>query len=131
MRHIYLDACILIYLIEKHSDHYPKIQAMLDSLPEYQLAVSPLLRMEVLVKPLRDGNTLLMQQYEDFLAQQIWLLIPDIVYERALQLRAIHRLKTPDSLHLAIARYYGCTDFWTNDDRLNTAAGDLAVNVLG
>ena len=69
--------------------------------------------------------------YEDFLGQQIWLPIPDIVYERALQLRAIHRLKTPDSLHLAIARYYGCTDFWTNDDRLNTAAGDLAVNVLG
>jgi predicted nucleic acid-binding protein len=131
VRHIYLDACILIYLIEKHPEHYPKIKAMLDSLPEYQLAVSPLLRMEVLVKPLRDGNTALMRRYEDFLAQQIWLPIPDIVYERALQLRAIHRLKTPDSLHLAIARYYGCTDFWTNDDRLSIAAGDLAVNVLG
>lgn len=61
---------------------------------------------------------------------QIWLLIPDIVYEQTLQLRALHRLKTPDALHLAIARYYGCTDFWTNDDRLNAAAGDLAVDVL-
>lgn len=131
MKRIYLDACILIYLIEKHRDYYPKIKAMLDSLPEYQLAVSPLLRMEVLVKPSRDQDTLLKQQYEDFLEQQIWLPIPEIVYEQALQLRVIHRLKTPDALHLAIARHHGCTDFWTNDDRLKTAAGDLAVNVLG
>jgi predicted nucleic acid-binding protein len=130
VKHIYLDACILIYLIEKHPDHYPKIKATLDSLTEYQLAVSPLLRMEVLVKPLQAGNTLLQRRYEDFLAQQIWLAVPETVYEQALQLRATHRLKTPDALHLAIARYHGCTDFWTNDDRLNTTAGDLAVNVL-
>lgn len=130
MRHIYLDACILIYLIEKHPEHYPKIEVALDSLPEYQLAVSPLLRMEVLVKPLRDGNTTLQQQYEDFLAQQIWLPIPDAVYEQALQLRTLHHLKTPDALHLAIARYHACTEFWTNDDRLRTAAGNLAINIL-
>ena len=79
MKRIYLDACILIYLIEKHRDYYPKIKAMLDSLPEYQLAVSPLLRMEVLVKPSRDQDTLLKQQYKDFLEQQIWWPIPEIV----------------------------------------------------
>ena len=130
MKRIYLDACILIYLIEKHPEHYAKIKTKLANLSEYQLAVSPLLRMEVLVKPLQEGNTLLQQRYENFLAQQIWLPIPETVYEQALQLRATYRLKTPDALHLAIARYHGCTDFWTNDDRLNTAAGELAVNVL-
>lgn len=119
-------------MIEKHPDHYPKIKTKLANLPEYQLAVSPLLRMEVLIKPLQEGNTLLQQRYEDFLAQQIWLPIPEEVYEQALQLRATHRLKTPDALHLAIARYHGCcTEFWTNDDRLNTAASELAVNILG
>ncbi len=130
MRHIYLDACILIYLIEKHPEHYPKIKNLLDSLPDYKLAISPLLRMEVLVKPLRDGDITLKQRYEDFLAQQICLPIPDKVYEQALQLRVAYRLKTPDALHLAIARYHGCTDFWTNDDRLHMAAGNLAVNIL-
>lgn len=130
MKRIYLDACILIYLIEKHPAYYPIIKAKLTNLSEYQLAVSPLLRMEVLVKPLQEGNTLLQQRYEDFIAQQIWLPIPETVYEQALQFRSIYRLKTPDALHLAIARHYGCTDFWTNDDRLNTAASDLAVNVL-
>lgn len=130
MKRIYLDSCILIYLIEKHPEHSPKITTTLENLSEYQLAVSPLLHMEVLVKPLQNGNILLKQQYEDFLAQQIWLPIPEIVYEQALQLRVEHRLKTPDALHLAIARYHCCTDFWTNDDRLNIAANDLSVNIL-
>jgi len=130
VKRIYLDACILIYLIEKHPKHYPTIKAELENLAEYQLAVSPLLRMEVLVRPLQEGNKLLKQRYEDFIAQQIWLPIPETVYEQALQLRSTYRLKTPDALHLAIARQHGCTDFWTNDNRLNTAASDLAVNVL-
>jgi predicted nucleic acid-binding protein len=130
VKRIYLDACILIYLIEKHPKYYSTIKAKLSNLAEYQLAVSPLLRMEVLVKPLQDSNELLKQRYEDFIAQQIWLPIPETVYEQALQFRSTYRLKTPDALHLAIARHHGCTDFWTNDDRLNTAASDLAVNVL-
>lgn len=58
------------------------------------------------------------------------LPIPETIYEQALQLKATHRLKTPDALHLAIALYHGCTDFWTNDNRLNIAASDLAVNIL-
>ena len=73
---------------------------------------------------------LLKQRYEDFIVQQIWLPIPEAVYEQALQVRSIYRLKIPDALHLAIARHHECTDFWTNDDRLNTAARNLAVNVL-
>ena len=44
--------------------------------------------------------------------------------------RVQHGLKTPDALHLAAALHHGCTEFWTNDDRLRAAAGALAVNVL-
>jgi predicted nucleic acid-binding protein len=130
VKRIYLDACILIYLIEKHPEHFTKIKSALEDLPDYQLTVSPLLRLEVLVKPLQNGNTQLQKQYEDFLAQQVWLPIPDTVYDKALRLRSAYRLKTPDALHLAIAQYHECTDFWTNDDRLAMAANDLAVSIL-
>ena len=58
------------------------------------------------------------------------LPITDAIYDEALQLRARFRLKTPDALHLATAQHYGCTAFWTNDDRLKDAAGALAVNLL-
>lgn len=128
---IYLDACIVIYLIERHPVFEEPILRKLEQSPGCQLAVSPLLRLEVLTKPLREQDTALAQEYEDFLSSKIWLPIPEAVYESALQLRAMFRLKTPDALHLAIAQYHGCTEFWTNDDRLNVAAGAFAVNIFG
>jgi predicted nucleic acid-binding protein len=94
------------------------------------LCVSPLTRLEVLVKPLRDGNQALVDASNAVLAQQEWLPIGDEVFARALALRVQHGLKTADSLHLAAALHHGCTEFWTNDDRLLAAAGALAVNVL-
>lgn len=130
MRRIYLDACILIYFIEKHPRYYPAIAERLESLPDYQLAVSPLLRMEVLVKPKREQNEPLIKRYEHFMEQQIMLPMPEVIYHHALMLRVNHAIKTPDALHLAIAEYHGCTEFWTNDDRLNIAADKLAFNIL-
>ena len=44
-------------------------------------------------------------------------------YRLAAELRAHHRLKTPDALHLATAQSHGCTEIWTNDNRLNSTAG--------
>lgn len=94
------------------------------------LCVSPLTRLDVLVKPLRDGNLALVGAYNAVLAQQEWLSMDDEVFARALDLRVQHGLKTPDALHLATALHHGCTELWTNDDRLRAAAGALAVNVL-
>jgi len=54
----------------------------------------------------------------------------DAVFGRALILRAEQGLKTPDALHLATALQNGCTEFWTNDNRLRSAAGAMAVNVF-
>jgi predicted nucleic acid-binding protein len=84
----------------------------------------------VLVKPLRVGNQALVDAYNAVLAQQKWLPIGHDVFARALALRVQHGLKTPDSLHLAAALHHGCTELWTNDDRMLAAAGALAVNVL-
>jgi len=86
--------------------------------------------MEVILKPLRESATTLVSDYEDFLAAQHWLAIDDSIFNRALYLRAHHGLKTPDALHLATALHHGCTEFWTNDDRLNKAAGIMAVNIF-
>ena len=94
------------------------------------LCVSPLVRLEALVKPTSDGNIALIADYEIFLADQQWLAVGDVEFNRALSLRASHRIKTPDALHLATAMQHDCVEFWTNDERLRQAATGMAVNMI-
>jgi predicted nucleic acid-binding protein len=95
-----------------------------------EICISPLVRLECLVAPLRWGDQVLQQRYRNFFATVTSLSIPETIYEDATILRARHLLKTPDALHLAIALHHGCEEFWTNDDRLSKAAGQMAINNL-
>ena len=129
----YLDSCCLIYLLEDVPFFSERMRRYLVNHSSDVLCVSPLVRLEVLVKPLSDEDLTLVSDYEDFLREQRWLTIDDRVFGLALQLRARHRIKTPDALHLAAALHHGCSEFWTNDDRLKsvaTIAGCTARNVM-
>ncbi len=130
MRRAYLDTCCIIYLIEEVPGFSEPMRAHLANNTEVVLCVSPLVRLEALSKPLADKNQALVQDYEDFLAEPQWLAMNDSDFEYATRLRAMHRLKTPDALHLATALRHSCTEFWTNDDRLNKAAAGIAVNIF-
>jgi len=127
---VYLDACTVIYFVEAHPRFGQAVTRALESAQAKQIAISPLVEMECLVVPLREHNALLVQRYKIFLEQYVCLDMPNAVYRQAAQLRANYNLKTPDALHLATAQYHGCSAFWTNDNRLNNAAGSLVVNVL-
>ncbi len=130
IRRAYLDTCCIIYLIENVPGFSAPMRAYLANNPDVIMCVSPLVRLETLIKPLTDENQVLAQDYEDFLAAQQWLPMNDSDFDYATRLRAMHRLKTPDALHLATALRHSCTEFWTNDDRLNNAAVGMAVNVF-
>ena len=130
MRRPYVDACVFIYWLERAGPVAEAAVRWLENQPDAAMCVSPLVRLEVLVKPLRSGNQALVRSYEALLAKQEWLPIGDDVFARALDLRAKHGLKTPDALHLATALHHGCTELWTHEARLKAAAGALAVNVL-
>ncbi|NML17693.1 type II toxin-antitoxin system VapC family toxin [Azohydromonas caseinilytica] len=130
MRRVYVDTCLLIYWVEGQGALAQAATAWLVAHQDAVLCVSPLVRLEVLVKPLRGDQHALVQAYDELLAQQVWLPIGDEVFAQALDLRVRHGLKTPDALHLATALHHGCSELWTNDDRLKAAAGALAVNVL-
>ncbi len=127
---LYLGACAVIYFVEAHPRFGQAITQALESVQAKQIAISPLVDLECLIIPLRENNAALVQRYEIFFEQYICLDMPGEVYRRAAVLSARHNLKTPDALHLATAQYHGCTAFWTNDNRLNNAAGSLAVNLL-
>ena len=96
------------------------------------MVTSTVTLVEVLVHPLRQGNTILAQQYREILLNQESLtvveLTPDIA-ETAAQLRASYNLRSPDSIQMATAICEGASLFLTNDARLPFLPG-LKVLVL-
>ena len=127
---IYLDSCLVIYLIEQHPGWGPAIQATLGRETVNRFAVSGLTKMECLVKPVRIADLALQRRFEAGFRLYQSLEVTEPVFLLAAQLRARFGLKTPDALHLACAQHHGCTALWTNDDRLAKAGRGLAINIL-
>ena len=136
MRNVYPDACALIYFVERHPQHFDALMQRLfrpDGALAVQLVLTELLRLECRLKPLRDGDAQLLARYDAFFATagHVWAPLDRTVFELATQLRAEHRLKTPDALHLAAALQSGCDELWTHDTRLQVAAqGRLTLLTL-
>lgn len=125
---VLVDTCLVIDAFEDHPLHGARVRQAFGG--QAGLAVSPLVKLECLVGPMRSGNLALQRYYEEGLAQFQLLDMPEQVYLLAAALRARFSLKTPDALHLATAQFHGCRALWTNDDRLATASCGLAVNLL-
>lgn len=130
MARIYIDSCLIIYLIERNASFYGLVANAMRRQDANEICISPLVKLECLVAPLRREDQVLQQRYRNFFGTVTSLPIPEAVYEDATTLRARYHLKTPDALHLAVALRQGCEELWTNDDRLAKAAGKMAVNKL-
>ena len=99
---------------------------------EFKVVTSVVTLLEALVYPLRQGDTLLAQQYRDVLLNGENLKscqVTEEIAEAAAQLRAVYNLKTPDAIQLATAICEGASFFLTNDARLTSLPG-LTVLVL-
>jgi predicted nucleic acid-binding protein len=126
---IYLDACLVIYLAEAHPRWGETIAAAIEA-ADARFSISPLVKCECLVGPMKRGDPVLQRAYTELFDQFISLPMPESVYLLAAELRARFGLKTPDALHLACAQHHRCDALWTNDDRLTQASHGLAVNAL-
>ena len=128
---IYLDSCLVIYLVEEHPIFALILENLIARQTDLILTASNLTAMEGLVMPLRNNKQILIEKFENWFEQvQVVSLKKEIFYQAA-RLRAdFTGLKTPDALHLAAAVYYNCDEFWTNDNRLDKAAPDLVKNIL-
>jgi predicted nucleic acid-binding protein len=128
---IFVDACLVIYLVENHPRWgEPVARALTEAAAEARFGISPLVKCECLVGPIKRGDPVLQRAYTDLFDRFAPLAMPEEVYVQAAQLRAHFGLKTPDALHLACAQYHGCEVLWTNDDRLLQASHGLARNIL-
>jgi len=90
---------------------------------------SELVRLEVRVKAIRENRQDYLKRYEAYFDHCRLVSFDRALFDLATQLRVDHRLKTPDSLHLAAALLAHCDEFWTNDQRL-VAAASRQLNVV-
>ena len=127
---IYLDACLLIYLVERHPRWGDAVAKAMVSAAEAKFGISPLVKFECMVGPAKRGDPVLERAYVDVFDLFVPLAMPDSVYLQAAQLRARFGLKSPDALHLACAQHHRCDALWTNDDRLHQASHGLARMIL-
>lgn len=127
---IYLDTCLVIYLVERHAQWGQPITDAIAGEPDARFGVSPLVKCECLVGPIKRGDPVLRRAYDEVFSLFASLAMPEAVYLQAAELRARFGVKTPDALHLACAQYHRCEALWTNDDRLAQASFGLARNVL-
>jgi predicted nucleic acid-binding protein len=124
---VYLDANGLIYSVERVEPYRTLLEPMWQAAQEGRLTLvsSPILIVETLVKPLRDGNREIEAQYRElFGARAVQLLETSYpVFEDAARLRAEARLTTPDAIHAATALRAGCALFVTNDNDFRRVQG--------
>lgn len=121
--HVAIDTPVFIYHFEDHPRYSRLTVPLFEAIESGRChaATSVLSRLEVLVKPLREGRDDLADAYRLILdtfpnLQQIG--IDCRVADMAAAMRAAHGLSTPDSLHLAGAIIAGCSAFITNDGEI-------------
>lgn len=131
---VYLDANCFIYSVERIDPYQVVLDPLWQALSKRQFTVitSELTLLEVLVKPLKVGNSALVTSLRTILRQSSDVQMVPItqdVLEEAANLRATLSLKTPDALHAATALSHGCALFVTNDGGFRRVA-HLPVTVL-
>lgn len=125
---IYLDSVVTIYLVEQVMPYLPRVEAHI-SAPSAALAVSDLTRLECRVHPLMHRDPARLAQFDAFFATVQIVPLTTAVFDRATGVRAAHRFRTVDSIHLAAAVEAGCDVFLTNDQQLKAFTG-IAVEVI-
>ena len=122
---VFLDTAPLIYFIEGNSDYQVKLETLfrLNDEGYFKFLTSSITLLEVLVKPLRDGETKIVAQYKTILMNAEGIDIFDItspIAFRAAEIRAKYNSPTPDALQVATAIEHRADYFLTNDARLRS-----------
>lgn len=130
---IYLDTNGFIYSVERIEPYRTLLEPLWTQAQsgQFEIISSELVILETLVKPFREGDTLLESLFRSLFAAREVRLIPSMasLWEHAARLRSTTGLNTPDALHAATALAAGSTLFVTNNGGFRRVA-NLAVCVL-
>ncbi|MEA2640456.1 MAG: hypothetical protein QOF51_1850 [Chloroflexota bacterium] len=115
-----LDTAPVIYTVEQVAPFAAATDLRLSG-PDIELVASDLTRLECRVKPLRDGNADLLQDFDNYFTNACTTIIglTTEVIDKATEIWAIYGFRTPDAIHLAAAILANSDVFLTNDRRLD------------
>ena len=85
---IYLDACLLIYLTERHALWGEPVAAAIARAANARFGISPLVKCECLVGPIKRGDPVLERAYAELFEVFVSLAMPEPVFLQAAQLGA-------------------------------------------
>lgn len=115
-----LDTSIFIYQLEANPRYLPftdHIFSWIERLPS-SAVTSTITMTELLVQPYRDSDDQRVDEFFGLLSTypHIEWLAPNLeIADLAAEMRALHRLRTPDALQAATAVHAKATAFLTND----------------
>jgi predicted nucleic acid-binding protein len=122
MSRVFFDTNLFIYWLEDRGEFARKVHALASRMREREdeLITSTLTIGEVLVKPVKTNDTVLIAQYEKLLGDPAITVVP---FDKACgrkyaQIRQDKGIKPPDAIQLACAAQANCNLFLTNDDQL-------------
>lgn len=123
MKRLFLDTAPVIYFVEQHPTFAAQVEGVFEHLErgEWTAVVSPVTLAECLVIPYREGNQRLVKLFFEFLTEGPgieFILLDEMISDKAAALRARYGVTLADALQLACALTSACDVFLTNDERL-------------
>jgi len=133
-RRVALDTCIFIYQWEANPRYSPLTDYIFSTLEQshFVALTSTITLTELLVHPYRNQDTVRANELLGMLSTfpHLEWISPDLeIAVRAAEIRAHHRLQTPDAIQAATAIHSRATAFITNDP-IFTRIPDLQTVVL-
>ena len=134
IKKIGIDTSIVIYFMEFNPSYDSLISNVFQRISNGNLLgiTSVVTLIEVLIHPIRQGNTNLQKQYRDLLlsSSNFYTVAVDTnIAEIAAQMRSYYNILIPDAIQIATAKVTECDAFLTNDINLKRIE-DLNVLIL-
>jgi predicted nucleic acid-binding protein len=125
----YLDSSIIIHATDQ-TDDGQRVRERIAAAGATDFLISPLVRMESLVRPVRANDTEWIKEREELLDQFVESPIERRAFDLATHMRARHMISTADAIHIATASLNDCDEVWTTDKQLVRSIPRFAVDVL-
>ena len=131
-RRVALDTCIFIYQWTASPRYSPLTDHIFSSLEQSDLVavISTITMTELLVHPYRDNDVVRVNELFALLSTypNLEWIEPNLeIAARAAEIRALHRLRTPDALQAATAVHSNASAFLTNDPVFRRITGFEAL----